>query len=135
AGSTPPPAQPTSAARTRRFSAGFTCTTATAPKPWSTATAADAPPFCPKASRADRPGRGNHRPRTARIARPRLDGQEAQAVGLADVRPAGRAKHHPPSLAFGRPDVEEGQEAAGQSQAGEAGRPRPGTAEAVHPSL
>src|SRR5262249_241288 len=84
------------------------------------------------AGKTDRCYRRNHRPGRSGLAWTQLDGQEAQAVDLPDVRPGRGTKHHPPRLAPGRPDVEEGQEAAGQGPAPEAGCPCPGTAEAVH---
>ncbi len=88
-------------------------------------------PFYPAAGPADRRRRREQPPGGARPARPRLDAEEAPAVGPADLRPGRRPQQPAPRPASGRPDVEEGQEAAGAGQPPEAGRPRPGVAEAV----
>src|SRR5262245_58425342 len=102
---------------------------------WPTATAADAPPFFSAATNTGRCCGRKDQPDRPRIAWPQLDDQEAQAVGLPDVRPARRSQHHPPRLTSGWSDVEEGQETAGQGQTPEACCPHPGAAETVHPSL
>src|SRR5262249_19103761 len=93
------------------------------------------PPLYWAAGKKDRCYRRKHPPRPSGLAWTQLDGQKAQTVELPDVRPGRGTKHHPPRLAPGRPDVEEGQEAAGPCPAPEAGCPCPGTAEAVHPGL
>src|SRR4051794_13281566 len=132
---TPPPAPPTSAGTTKPFSTGCIATTRTARTPCATAAPGDTPPFYPATGPTARRNRRDDRPQQPRLAGAQLDGEEAQGMGLPHLRPRCLAQRIAPGLAGGGPDVEGGQEAVGQGQAGEASRPHPAVAPAVQRRL
>src|SRR6516165_9617848 len=127
----PPPAPPTSAARTRPSWAGPTATTRKGPTPWPTAAPAAAPPFCAAPGRAYRPHGRKPPAGRAGLDRAPVDAQETPGVGRPDLRAPRQPRRAAPLAAAGRPDVEEGQEAAGQGLPRQARRPRRATAQAV----